>query len=82
MDIPNLRDKAEREKWRNDVKSVFAPEGSPDHIPSNNQGITEMPDEIYAKQKELFEADLKSDSGYSNMAFNQSRKKATKTIEV
>ena len=82
MEIPNLRDKAEREKWRNDELSVFAPEGSPNKIPSNSQGITSMPDEVYAKQKELFEADLKSDSGYSNMAFNQSRKKATKTIEV
>ena len=41
--------------------------------------FTELsPEEV----KELFEEDLKSTSGYSNMAFNQSRKTATKKIEV
>ena len=82
MEIPNFRDKAVREQYRNDRKSVFADKDSSDHIPSNNQGITEYPDEVYARQKELFEADLKSSSGYSNMAFNQSRKTATKKIDV
>ena len=82
MEIPNFRDKAVREQYRNDRKSVFADKNSPDHIPSNNQGITEFPDAIYERQKELFEEDLKSQTGYSNMAFNQSRKTATKKIEV
>ena len=80
-EIPNFRDKAVREQYRNDRLSVFAEEGSPDKLPSNNQGITSMPDEVYARQKELFEQDLKSKDGYSNMAFNQSRAKAKK-IEV
>jgi hypothetical protein len=82
MEVPNFRDKAVREKYRNDRKSVFADPDSPDYMPSNNQGITSYPDEIYAEQKRLFEEDLKSTTGYSNMAFNQSRKQAAKKIEV
>lgn len=81
LEIPNFRNKEEREKYRNDKLSVFAEEGDPNKLPSNNQGITSMPDEVYARQKELFEADLKSTTGYSNMAFNQSRAKSKK-IEV
>jgi hypothetical protein len=50
-------------------------------MPYNKEGIEEMPDEIYERQKKLFEEDLKSKEGYSNMAFNQSREKAKK-IEV
>ena len=82
MEVPNFRDKATREKYRNDRKSVFADKNSADFIPPNSQGVTEYPDEVYAEQKRLFEADLKSTTGYSNMAFNQSRKTAKKKIEV
>ena len=64
------------------VRLGVADPDSPDYIPSNNQGITSYPDEIYAEQKRLFEEDLKSTTGYSNMAFNQSRKQAAKKIEV
>ena len=82
VEVPNFRDPAVREKFRNDRLSVFADPESPDYIPSNSQGVTSYPDEVYEKQKRLFEEDLKSTTGYSNMAFNQSRKTATKKIEV
>jgi hypothetical protein len=82
MEVPNFREKEVREKYRNDRKSVFADKDSADYIPPNNQGITEFADEVYERQKQLFEEDLKSKTGYSNMAFNQSRKDAKKKIEV
>lgn len=81
LEIPNFRDKAVREQYRNDRLSVFADKDDPNKIPCNKEGIEEMPDEVYERQKKLFEEDLKSKSGYSNMAFNQSRAKAKK-IEV
>ena len=78
MEVPNFRDPAVREKYRNDRKSVYADPNSPDYLPPNNQGITSYPDEVYEKQKRLFEEDLKSTSGYSHGAFNQSRRQPNK----
>ncbi len=62
MQIPNLRDKAEREKWRNDV-ACTDPEVAGDMlIPTRFGGTPDIPDEVYNKMKAKWDAELNDDS--------------------
>ncbi|GEM_PF-106906 len=51
MDIPNLRDKAERDKWRNDTECTDPAVAGDMLIPSYSKGNPEIPAENYAKHK-------------------------------
>ena len=69
--IPNLRNKEEREEWRNDV-CCTDPKVAGDKVwPVNKNGNPDIPDEIYEYQKKKWLEDFNSDSGYTNMAFKQ-----------
>lgn len=56
-DIPNLRNKEERDKWRNDTTCTDPK--NPDYkcIPSYSKGNPEIPAEVYEKLKEKFDKD-------------------------
>ena len=69
--IPNLRDKAEREKYRNDVKCTDPAVAGDQYIPPYHGGEPDIPDEVYDRARELWLKDLKSDNGYSHAAFNR-----------
>lgn len=53
MDIPNLRDKAEREKWRNDTTCTDPAVAGDMLIPSYSKGNPNIPEENYARLREL-----------------------------
>ena len=55
MDIPDLRNKEEREKWRNDTRCTDPKAAGDMLIPSYSKGNPEIPDETYKKLKEKFE---------------------------
>ena len=57
VEIPDLRDKDEREKWRNDTECTD-PKAAGDMLtPSYSEGDPEIPDEVYAAlQKKLADA--------------------------
>ena len=59
MDIPNLRNKEEREKWRNDTYCTD-PEAAGDQLlPSFSKGNPEIPDEVYDRIKAKWEEEEK-----------------------
>ena len=73
MEIPDLKDKQERDKWRNDVACCSVEVAGKDVWPSRSSGTLDISDEVYARQRKLFEQDLISDSGYSSEAFKQNK---------
>ena len=57
MDVPNLRNKEERDAWRSDNKSTNRKISSGDDLlPCAPGGSVEYPDSVYAEMKALFEA--------------------------
>ena len=73
MEIPNLRNKDEREKWRNDT-ACTDPEVAGDMlIPTRKGGTPDIPDQVYDKMKAKWDAELNSDSddNYRKMALKQ-----------
>ena len=59
MEIPNLRDKAVRELWRNDTACSDKRVAGDMYFPSFSKGIPDIPDEVYAKEREKWENESK-----------------------
>lgn len=51
-DIPDLRDKAQRDIWRNDTTCTVKEKAGDMYIPSYSKGNPEIPDEVYEALKE------------------------------
>ncbi len=77
MEVPNMRDKAVREKYRNDVACTDPEVAGDQLIPYFSKGNPDIPDELYEEMREKWLEDFKSDSGYTSRAFTQSSKKST-----
>ena len=60
MDIPNLRDKQEREKWRNDTTCTDPKVADEMLIPCYHEGNPTVPKEIYENQQRAWEANTHS----------------------
>lgn len=73
MEIPDLRKKEERDKWRNDVACCDAKVAGDEVLPSRKGGNPDIPAETYTYQKALFEKDLQSNTGYSAANFNNTK---------
>ena len=72
MEIPNLRNKEEREKWRHDT-ACTDPKVAGDMLwPTFSKGTPDIPAEVYAEMKRKYEAEFAADEGYTAMAFRQS----------
>lgn len=52
MEVPNLRDPEERDKWREDTACTTPSVAGDMLLPCNSSGDIEIPDEIYNKKKE------------------------------
>lgn len=75
-DIPNLRDKAERDKWRNDTACSDKKTAGDMYFPSFSKGDPEIPDSVYEHMKELWDEECKKkDGNYRARAFSQGSKK-------
>ena len=72
VEIPNLRDPAEREKWRNDT-ACTDPKVAGDMLwPTFSKGTPDIPQKVYDAMKAKYEAEFAADEGYIAMAFRQS----------
>ena len=55
MEIPDLRRKEERDKWRNDVACTMPDVAGDMLLPTTKNGTPDIPDEIYDSQREKWE---------------------------
>ena len=77
-EIPNLRLKEEREKWRTDTACTFKKAAGDMLWPTTKNGTPDIAPEIYEQQKALWQKAMNDENGYANMAFHQSGKKEEK----
>ncbi len=77
MEIPNLRDKAARDAWREDVACCDPKVAGDKLLPTCAGGTPDIPDEVYAHMKKLYELECAKPNGgdYRAKAFNQGNKK-------
>ncbi len=76
MDIPDLRDKAVRELWRNDTACTDFKAAGDMLLPTKYGGTPEINDSVYEKVKELWDKECqKKEGNYRTNAFNQGSKK-------
>lgn len=54
IEIPDLRKKEERDKYRNDTFCVDLDESNPMRVPSYSKGDPDIPDEVYAKVRQMY----------------------------
>lgn len=71
MDIPNLRNKDEREKWREDVTCTDKNVAGNMLLPTRKGGTPEIPDAVYEKIRNKWEAEQHAEGGYTQQAFKQ-----------
>ena len=71
MEIPNLRNKEEREKWRNDVACTDPEKAGDMLLPTCKLGTPEIPMEVYERVKSLWEEEKYAKDGYASKAFKQ-----------
>jgi len=63
MEIPNLRNKEERDKWRNDVACTDIEIAGDQVLPTRKTGTPTIPDSVYEKQREMFEEQVRIGTG-------------------
>lgn len=71
-DIPNLRNRREREKWRNDTACTDPKVAGDMLLPTQKNGTPDIPDGVYESVKNTFEMHKNDADGYRAMAFSQS----------
>ncbi len=76
-EIPNLRDKSIRDKWRNDVACTDPKVAGDQLLPTFSKGTPEIPDEVYDIMKKKWDEECakKSESSYKSIAFAQGKEK-------
>lgn len=75
-EIPNLRDKSVREKWRNDTACTDEKTAKDMLLPTFSKGTPDIDDGVYEYMKSLWEKDKTgTETSYINVAFNQGNKK-------
>lgn len=62
VEIPNLRDKAVRELWRNDTLCTDKAVAGDQWVPSYSKGNPDIPEEVYTKERERWEAEIKNNN--------------------
>ncbi len=73
--IPDLRDPAEREKWRGDTACTDPKVAGEQLLPTMSTGTPQIGKEVYDKMYALWRKDFTSDDGYTNAAMTQGSKK-------
>lgn len=70
-DIPNLRSKSEREKWRNDTACTSPEVAGEMLLPTAVGGTPDIDPKIYEAVREAYERGKNDESGYRHTAFSQ-----------
>lgn len=78
MEIPNLRDKAVREQYRNDTMCTDPNVAGDMLIPVISTGNPDIPEEIYDKQKKIWEDSLKTGNSYIDLVMSEGEGKEEK----
>ena len=73
MEIPNLRNKEEREKWRNDTACTDPAVAGDQLIPTFSKGTPDIDDAVYDEQKKLWQDALNNtdSNSYITLAMTQ-----------
>ena len=72
VEVPNFRDKAVREQYRNDTACTDPEVAGDQLIPAYSKGNPYISPEVYANMKAKFEEEFKANTGHVNAAFSQS----------
>ena len=75
MKIPNLRNKKERDLYRNDTACVDSNVAGEMLLPTTSLGTPEIDKAVYENMNDTWKAEFDSDNGYTKAAFTQSSKK-------
>ena len=67
LGIPNLRNKQERDKYRNDTACTDPNVAGDMLLPTTSHGTPDIPDEIYDEVKRKWEYELSHDRDYINL---------------
>ena len=78
MKIPNLRNKEERDLYRNDTACVDPKVAGEQLLPTTSLGTPEIDSAVYKSVKESWQAEFNSNKGYTLAAFTQGSKKEDK----
>lgn len=78
MEVPNLRDKAVRDEYRKDTMCTDPNIAGDMLIPVISTGNPDIPDEIYAKQKKIWEDSLKEGNSYIDLVMSAGGEKEDK----
>lgn len=70
-EIPDLRNKAERDKWRNDTACTDKNVAGDMLLPTCAGGTPEIDDKVYEYMYQKWQEDLKRDDGYTHATFTQ-----------
>ncbi|MBP3570326.1 MAG: Gfo/Idh/MocA family oxidoreductase [Clostridia bacterium] len=75
LEIPNLRDKAERDKWRNDTTCTDPKAAGDLLLPTFSKGTPEIPQEVYDRMARLWDEECgKTEGTYRTAALSQGSK--------
>ena len=75
VEIPNLRDKAVRDQYRNDTTCCDRKVAGDMFVPAFSKGEPEIPAEVYENMKNKWLEDLKSDDGRAKRIMAEGKKK-------
>ena len=75
MELPNLRDKAERDKWRHDTTCTDPKAAGDMLLPTFSKGTPEIPQEVYDRMERLWNEECgKTEGTYRSAALSQGSK--------
>ena len=75
LELPNLRDKAERDKWRNDTTCTDPKAAGDMLLPTFSKGTPEIPQEVYDRMAQLWDEECgKTEGTYRSAALSQGSK--------
>ena len=76
MEIPNLRNKNERDKWHNDTACTDPKTAGDMLLPTFSKGTPEIDDSVYEHMRKLWDEECtKEDGNYRAVAFSQGSNK-------
>ena len=75
LELPNLRDKAERDKWRHDTTCTDPKAAGDMLLPTFSKGTPEIPQEVYDRMAKLWDEECgKTEGTYRSAALSQGSK--------
>ena len=75
LELPNLRDKAERDKWRHDTTCTDPKAAGDMLLPTFSKGTPEIPQEVYDRMEQLWGEECgKTEGTYRSAALSQGSK--------